>query len=141
MIRRVAMNQEPLLTTLITTILVFLPLYYLFRWVYLRDMKTREFRRKVSVRYHVIPFIYKYQLVDWCLRNLGGERYAYSKLPKQALMTIYRKEMNKIKPKRAGHLDKKQHDHGLDELKNGYFKPRSNGSLKINVSAAKNNES
>ena len=127
------MNQEPLLTTLITTILVFLPLYYLFRWVYLRDMKTREFRRKVSARYHVNPFIYKYQLVDWCLRNLGGERYAYSKLPKQALMTIYRKEINRTKPKRADHFHKKQKDRGLGKLKNGYPKPRSNGSLKATI--------
>ncbi len=135
------MNQEPLLITLITTILVSLPLYYLFRWGYLRDMQLREFRRKVSTRYHVNPFIYKYQLVDWCLRNLGGERYAYSKLPKQALMAIYRKEINKTKSKKTHYLHKKQKDRGLDKLKNGYLKPRNNGSVKLNVSAVKNNES
>ena len=127
------MNQEPLLTTLITTIIVSMPLYYLFRWGYLRDMHIRKFRRKLSVRYHVNPFIYKYQLVDWCLRNLGGERYAYSKLPKQALMTIYRKEMNKSKPGKDGHSHKKQADRGRDELKNGHLRPSNNGSLKAIV--------
>ena len=129
MIRRTVMNQETLMTTLTGTIIVSLPLYYIFQWAYLRDMKMREFRRKLSRRYNIIPFIYKYQLVDWCLQNLGGKRYTYSKLPKEALKAIYKQEMNRKKPRKASHSHKKKVHFSQDVVKNGHLKSRSNGSI------------
>ena len=123
------MNQETLVTTLTGTIIVSLPLYYIFQWAYLRDMKMREFRRKLSGRYNINPFIYKYQLVDWCLQNMGGERYTYSKLPKKALITIYKKEMNGTKFREATRSHKKKVHSSQDEVKNGHLKSRSNGSI------------
>ena len=133
MIRRVVMNQETLVTTLTGTIIVSLPLYYIFQWAYLRDMKMREFRRKFSRRYNIIPFIYKYQLVDWCLRNLGGKRYTYSKLPKEALKAIYKQEMKRKKPRKASHLHKKKVRFSQDEVKNGHPSSKSNGSITATV--------
>ena len=127
------MNQETLVTTLTGTIIVSLPLYYIFQWAYLRDMKMREFRRKFSRRYNIIPFIYKYQLVDWCLRNMGGKRYTYSKLPKEALKAIYKKEMNRKKPRNASHLHKKKVRFSQDEVKNGHPSSKSNGSITATV--------
>ena len=123
------MNPETLTTTLITTIIVSLPLYYIFQWAYLRDMKMREIRRKLSGRYNINPFIYKYQLVDWCLRHLGGERHTYSKLPKEALITIYKKEMNGKKPRKASHSHKKKVHFNQDEVNNGHPSSKSNGSI------------
>ena len=133
MIRRTVMNQETLMTTLTGTIIVSLPLYYIFQWAYLRDMKMREFRRKLSRRYNIIPFIYKYQLVDWCLRNLGGKRYTYSKLPKEALKAIYKQEMNRKKPGKASHSHKKKAHFSQDEVKNGHPSSKSNGSITATV--------
>ena len=133
MIRRTVMNQETLMTTLTGIIIVSLPLYYIFQWAYLRDMKMREFRRKLSRRYNIIPFIYKYQLVDWCLQNLGGKRYTYSKLPKEALKAIYKQEMNRKKPRKASHLHKKKVHFSQDEVKNGHPSSKSNGSITATV--------
>ena len=127
------MNQETLVTTLTGTIIVSLPLYYIFQWAYLRDMKMREFRRKLSRRYNIIPFIYKYQLVDWCLRNLGGKRYTYSKLPKEALKAIYKKEMNRKKPQKASDSHKKKVRFSQDEVKNGHPRSKRNGSITATV--------
>jgi|TARA_B100002003_G_scaffold36489_1_gene31858 hypothetical protein len=121
------MNPETLISTLIVTIIVSLPLYYVFQWAYLRDMKMRKFRRKLSGRYNIIPFIYKYQLVDWCLQHLGGERHTYSKLPKKALIAIYKKEMNGKKPREVSHSHKKKVHFNQDDVKNGHPSSKSNG--------------
>ena len=123
------MNTETLIPTLFVTIIGSFPLYYAFKWAYLRDMRMRRFHGKLSEHYKIIPYIYKYQLVDWCVRNLGGDRHYYTKLPKKALKTIFTKEMNKKQPGKTDHSHKQRASLNQNEVKNGHLSSKGNGSL------------
>ena len=94
-------------------------------------MNLRKFRGQVSRRYNIIPFVYKYQLIDWCIQNLGGDRYSYSKMPKKALITIYRKELNEKKTREISISRKRKIPFGHNEKNGDYMEPKSNGSLTL----------